>query len=219
MLVGCAASRRLRAAGELAGCSEESTAEVARPSAQIHWAAEKAPELTWYRGCGSTVVCLEDAQCFATQRPAPRAGEAPSVFRLPGLTPEETVLHAALAGEVVRLQAQGDPGETLGCAWEWYLFGPVAWPVVLIAQGAGGCFEDREENSQAARQKNLRAQIEAIEARLHPLASSGCTEEERHQLDLGLVLRTTASVCSTSTGANVQVDTPPPRTPLRARSQ
>jgi hypothetical protein len=202
-LAGCATTRNVSTASELLGCSEDAVTEVAG-----HGGSPQG----LYSGCGGTVACLESGGCFVAHRSV-------DVVPLPGLTRSETALHASL----VRALREVEGGETGGssgvCSGGFSGGGGIGNPgpfaVILLpvlavgALVAIGCAADNAaQANRAARRKELREEVRAIEDRVHPASPSGCTEQERRQLGYGLALRLSSSVCGPRVEARASVEPP-----------
>jgi hypothetical protein len=219
LATGCATMRNTHATSDLLGCSEEQVAEVARQQPEQPLAAEATPELTWYQGCGSTVVCTADSTCFVSRWPPPAPNEPPRVVdgkdlrprresHLPGLTYAETARREYLVQQVGKAGvARGSGGSNCGAGFNLGGIGGggagvlVALPVLvgMAAILAAACAVDSAAHTQGdgeGERGNLRAELIAIEARIHPEHESGCTAEEFAQVyELTLQERSVGSIC------------------------
>ena len=56
-LVGCATFRQTRTVSEMTGCERTQVSQSAHQEEEDTYAKEPAPELSWYQGCGKSLVC------------------------------------------------------------------------------------------------------------------------------------------------------------------
>jgi hypothetical protein len=136
LTVGCATARNITRTSELTGCKEPFIEEISYQQADTAPAAEAAPELGWYRGCGRTLACVSGSEPECFDAAEPRAGAKPMLveraggtlqlrereeYVLPGLSHEDTVSYMVFRADRERHVGASDPGDSncnlLGGGW------------------------------------------------------------------------------------------------------